>query len=158
MTHGVAEVHEAAFRKEDDALAGRELDLIDLRLFRAPAFSAAIATNVLGFCVIFAIFLFIAQYLQSVLDLSPLQAGLWGVPSALAFVAGSIATPAIVRRVRPAYVIAGGMAVFFVNVVWSLLAGRRVPDNPWGEGATTLEWTLSSPPPFHQFEILPKVG
>src|SRR5688500_2499604 len=85
--------------------------LIDLKLFRAPAFSAAIATNLLGFCVIFAVFLFIAQYLQSVLGLSPLQAGLWGVPSALAFVAGSMITPAIVKRVRPAYVIAGGMAV-----------------------------------------------
>ena len=85
--------------------------LIDLRLFRAPAFSAAIATNILGFCVIFAIFLFIAQYLQSVLGLSPLHAGLWGVPSALAFIAGSMLTPAIVRRVPPAYVIAGGMAV-----------------------------------------------
>jgi DHA2 family multidrug resistance protein-like MFS transporter len=85
--------------------------LIDLRLFRAPAFSAAIATNLLGFCVIFAVFLFIAQYLQSVLGLSPLEAGLWGVPSALAFVVGSMLTPALVRRVRPAYVIAGGMAV-----------------------------------------------
>jgi cytochrome c oxidase subunit I len=29
--------------------------------------------------------------------------------------------------------------------------------NPWGAGATTLEWTLSSPPPFHQFEVLPRV-
>ena len=89
--------------------------LIDLQLFRAPAFSAAIATNLLGFCVIFAVFLFIAQYLQSVLGLSPLQAGLWGVPSALAFVAGSMITPAIVKRVRPAYVIAGGMAVSAVG-------------------------------------------
>ena len=36
---------------------------------------------------------------------------------------------------------------------------RRVPagNNPWGEGATTLEWTLSSPPPFHQFNELPLV-
>ncbi|MGH8668720.1 MAG: MFS transporter, partial [Burkholderiales bacterium] len=84
--------------------------LIDFGLFRSPAFSGAIATNVLGFCVIFAVFLFIAQYLQSVLALTPLQAGLWGLPSALAFVAGSMLTPAIVRRVRPAYVIAGGMA------------------------------------------------
>ncbi len=31
-----------------------------------------------------------------------------------------------------------------------------LPANPWGEGATTLEWTLSSPPPFHQFETLPR--
>jgi DHA2 family multidrug resistance protein-like MFS transporter len=84
--------------------------LIDLALFRIPAFSAAIATNVLGFCVIFAVFLLIAQYLQSVLGLSPLQAGLWGLPSALAFVGGSMVAPAIVRRLRPAHVIAGGMA------------------------------------------------
>jgi len=50
-----------------------------------------------------------------------------------------------------------GMAFFFINVFWSLFAGRKAPDNQWGEGATTLEWTLSSPPPYHQFETLPKV-
>ena len=36
-------------------------------------------------------------------------------------------------------------------------AGAKCPDNPWGEGATTLEWTVSSPPPFHTFEDLPVV-
>jgi len=50
-----------------------------------------------------------------------------------------------------------GMAVFFVNMAISLAAGKKAPNNPWGEGATTLEWTLSSPPPFHQFETLPKI-
>jgi cytochrome c oxidase subunit 1 len=56
------------------------------------------------------------------------------------------------------YAIMGvGMIIFFVNIFISLFAGRKAPDNPWGEGATTLEWTLSSPPPFHQFETLPKV-
>jgi cytochrome c oxidase subunit 1 len=50
-----------------------------------------------------------------------------------------------------------GMAIFFVNVAWSLIAGKKAPDNYWGEGATTLEWTLSSPPPYHQFETLPKI-
>ena len=50
-----------------------------------------------------------------------------------------------------------GVAIFFVNLFWSLAAGRKAPDNPWGEGATTLEWTLSSPPPFHQFSTLPKI-
>jgi DHA2 family multidrug resistance protein-like MFS transporter len=59
----------------------------------------------------FATFLFIAQYLQSVLGLTPLSAGLWGVPSALAFIAGSMLTPAIVGRFPPAHVVAGGMAV-----------------------------------------------
>ena len=85
--------------------------LIDLKLFRVPAFGAALAVNILGFMTAFATFLFIAQYLQSVLGLSPLSAGLWGVPSALAFIAGSMLTPAIVGRFPPAHVVAGGMAV-----------------------------------------------
>ncbi len=50
-----------------------------------------------------------------------------------------------------------GVAIFFINVIWSLIAGKKAPANPWGEGATTLEWTLSSPPPFHQFETLPVI-
>ena len=48
--------------------------------------------------------------------------------------------------------------IFFINVIYALIAGKKAPDNPWGEGATTLEWTLSSPPPFHQFETLPVIG
>ena len=54
-------------------------------------------------------------------------------------------------------IMAAGMVIFFVNIIWSLLAGRKAEGNPWGEGATTLEWTLSSPPPFHQFETLPVI-
>jgi len=56
------------------------------------------------------------------------------------------------------YLIMGlGMLIFFVNLFWSLFAGKKAGDNPWGEGATTLEWTLSSPPPYHQFETLPRI-
>jgi cytochrome c oxidase subunit 1 len=55
-------------------------------------------------------------------------------------------------------VMAIGLAFFFVNVILSLATGKKAPDNPWGEGATTLEWTLSSPPPYHQFETLPEVA
>ena len=54
-------------------------------------------------------------------------------------------------------IMAASMILFFVNVILSLLAGRKAEGNPWGEGATTLEWTLSSPPPFHQFETLPVI-
>ncbi|WP_118858254.1 cytochrome c oxidase subunit I [Sphingomonas mesophila] len=54
-------------------------------------------------------------------------------------------------------VMASGMVIFFVNLILSFAAGKKAPDNPWGEGATTLEWTLSSPPPFHQFETLPVI-
>ena len=49
------------------------------------------------------------------------------------------------------------MAIFFVNLAYAFTAGRKAEANPWGEGATTLEWTLSSPPPFHQFNELPVV-
>lgn len=49
------------------------------------------------------------------------------------------------------------IGVWLLNTVWSLMAGKKAGDNPWGEGATTLEWTLSSPPPYHQFETLPKI-
>ena len=57
------------------------------------------------------------------------------------------------------YVIMGvGVLIFFANILWSLAAGKKAADNPWGEGATTLEWTLSSPPPFHQFNELPRIA
>ncbi|PZP15988.1 MAG: cytochrome c oxidase subunit I, partial [Sphingomonas hengshuiensis] len=54
-------------------------------------------------------------------------------------------------------IMAISMIFFFVNIIMSLLAGKKAEDSPWGEGATTLEWTLSSPPPFHQFETLPVI-
>ncbi|HEV2546945.1 MAG TPA: cbb3-type cytochrome c oxidase subunit I [Stellaceae bacterium] len=48
--------------------------------------------------------------------------------------------------------------LFFVFVVFhTFLAGRKAAANPWGEGATTLEWTLPSPPPFHAYEELPVI-
>jgi DHA2 family multidrug resistance protein-like MFS transporter len=97
----------AAFLRRQRRLAD---PLIELGLFRIPAFSAALAVNILAFNTAFATFLFIAQYLQSVLGLSPLAAGMWGVPSALAFIAGSMMTPSIVGRFQPAHVVAGGMA------------------------------------------------
>ena len=54
-------------------------------------------------------------------------------------------------------IMAASMVIFFINVFWSLFAGKKADGNYWGEGATTLEWTLSSPPPYHQFETLPKI-
>src|SRR5690606_21753776 len=50
-----------------------------------------------------------------------------------------------------------GSTLFFVGIaIYTVFAGRRCADNPWGVGATTLEWTVSSPPPFHTFETLPQ--
>jgi MFS transporter, DHA2 family, multidrug resistance protein len=85
--------------------------LIDLRLFRAPSFSASLAMYTLAILVAFGGFLFLPQYLQLVRDMSPLESGLWTVPWAVAFIAGSMLTPVIVRRVRPAFVMAPGLAL-----------------------------------------------
>jgi cytochrome c oxidase subunit 1 len=50
-----------------------------------------------------------------------------------------------------------GVGVFLIVLLESAIRRRKAEANPWGEGATTLEWTLSSPPPFHQFSELPVI-
>jgi cytochrome c oxidase subunit 1 len=49
-------------------------------------------------------------------------------------------------------------ALYFVYIIWyTLKYGENCPSNPWGDGADTLEWTVSSPPPYHTFEKQPEV-
>jgi cytochrome c oxidase subunit 1 len=50
-----------------------------------------------------------------------------------------------------------GVLVFLATMVEAFMRKRVAGDNPWGVGATTLEWTLSSPPPFHTYEELPRI-
>jgi DHA2 family multidrug resistance protein-like MFS transporter len=85
--------------------------MIDVALFRVPAFNAALVVNFLAIFVAVGYFLFVAQYLQLVAGLTPFQAGLLSLPSAIGFIVGSQAAPRIVSRVRPAYLIGGGLAV-----------------------------------------------
>jgi DHA2 family multidrug resistance protein-like MFS transporter len=103
----------AAFLRRQLALAD---PLIDLQLFRVPAFSASLATNTLTLFVAYGVFLFIAQYLQLVLGLSQLEAGLWTAPSSGGFIAGSMLAPVIVRWVRPAFAMAAGLALAAVGL------------------------------------------
>jgi DHA2 family multidrug resistance protein-like MFS transporter len=81
-----------------------------------PAFSASLVAFALSIFVIAGTFLFIAQYLQLVLGLSPLVAGLWTVPSSVGLIAGSMLAPLISRRVRPAFVMASGLALSAVGL------------------------------------------
>jgi cytochrome c oxidase subunit 1 len=54
--------------------------------------------------------------------------------------------------------ISGVGVLIFLYGVWEAFAKKRIAgDNPWGEGATTLEWQLTSPPPYHQWEQLPRI-
>jgi cytochrome c oxidase subunit I len=56
------------------------------------------------------------------------------------------------------YIFAAGLLIFFYGIFKAFADKVPAGENPWGEGASTLEWTLSSPPPFHQFETLPRIA
>jgi DHA2 family multidrug resistance protein-like MFS transporter len=85
--------------------------LIDLSMFRNSAFSISLITYLLATFAAFGPYVFISQYLQLVVGLSPLRAGLWTMPFALAFIVGSLLTPWITKHVRPAKLIAIGCFV-----------------------------------------------
>ncbi len=57
-----------------------------------------------------------------------------------------------------AYLSGLSLIVFLYVVYRTFTSKEHVADNYWGEGATTLEWALSSPPPFHTFAELPRIG
>ena len=56
------------------------------------------------------------------------------------------------------YMTALGTLVFFIGVLVSFARKEKAAGNPWGVGATTLEWTLPSPPAFHSYETLPRIS
>ena len=85
--------------------------IIDVRLFRNRAFTASLGAYLLGIFVVVGYFLFIAQYLQLVLELSPIQAAVWSLPSAAGFIVGSIAAPKVIHRFRPSVIMGVGMMV-----------------------------------------------
>ena len=83
--------------------------MIDLQLFRIREFNAALAVNFLAILVSVGYFLFVAQYLQLVVGLSPFEAGLWSLPAAAGFIVGSQVGPRVIRFVKPAYLVSGGL-------------------------------------------------
>jgi DHA2 family multidrug resistance protein-like MFS transporter len=90
--------------------------MIDLRLFRIPTFRVALSINFLTVFLSIGYFLFVAQYLQLVLGLSPLQAGFVSVPAAIGFTIGSNAAPRLLRYVRPARLMGGGLLLAAVGL------------------------------------------
>ncbi len=85
--------------------------LLDLSLFRSRPFSAALIVNVVACFVAFGSFVFTAQYLQLVIGLSPLEAGLWTLPSSVGFVVSSMMSSWVVARIPAPRVIAVGLAL-----------------------------------------------
>jgi DHA2 family multidrug resistance protein-like MFS transporter len=97
--------------------------IIDVRLFRIRAFSASLGSYFLGIFVVVGYFLFIGQYLQLVLGLSPIQAAVWSLPSAVGFIVGSVAAPKIIHRFRPSVIMGAGMAIAAVGTAMLLGLG-----------------------------------
>ena len=101
--------------------------LIDLDMFRRRVFNVALATNVIAIFIAVGYFLFVAQYLQLVVGLSPFAAGIWSLPSAAGFVVGSTVAPRFIHRLRPGLVI--GSCMTLASLGLGLLAQVGV----WGE-------------------------
>jgi MFS transporter, DHA2 family, multidrug resistance protein len=85
--------------------------LLDLRLFANPAFRNALATMSATGVVMAGVSLMSIVYIQAVAGLSPLRAGLWLIPQNVAMAVGMMAAPGLARRIRPTYLVAGGLVV-----------------------------------------------
>jgi DHA2 family multidrug resistance protein-like MFS transporter len=143
LSIGAGVVVGAAFLRRQRRLAD---PLIDLRLFRLPSFVAALTTYALGTFVAFGVFPFVAQYMQLVLGMKPLAAGLWTTPFAAAFIVGSMVTPKIVRRVRPGNVIAAGLSLSAIGFL--VLAGVDQTTSPFVLTGAFFTYALGLAPVF----------
>jgi len=92
--------------------------LIDFSLFKSIVFSTTLFTMLFTAVIMGGTALFIAQYLQLVIGLSPFHAGLWMIPQALGMIVGSMVVPAIAAKVRPGIIISVGL---FITTVGTLL-------------------------------------
>ena len=99
--------------------------LLDLALFRDPRISVAVTGNALAYFVLYGSQMAIAQYLQLVVGLSPLHAGLWTLPSVLAYLGASFLGPALTRFLAPGRAIALGLATMAAG--FAVLAAGGLP-------------------------------
>ena len=97
--------------------------LLDLRLFANRSFSTGLSVMLLTGVVMAGTSLLASQYLQLVLGLSPLAAGLWLLPQNITMIIGSVTAPQLVQRFRPAYLMAAGLAAAAAGFVIIAQAG-----------------------------------
>jgi MFS transporter, DHA2 family, multidrug resistance protein len=86
-----------------------EAPMVDLHLFRIPAFSASLIGYGLGCFAMMGVWISVGQYLQLVLGLSPLEAGLWTAPSPVVFIAASLVAPRLTRYVSVRVLMSGAL-------------------------------------------------
>jgi DHA2 family multidrug resistance protein-like MFS transporter len=97
--------------------------LMDLRLFRSSAFTAALALMLLAIFTSGGVMLFVIQYLQMVQDMSPLEAGLWMLPATGGTIVGALGAPKLAQRIPAGRLVAGGLAVTALGYLLLTAAG-----------------------------------
>jgi DHA2 family multidrug resistance protein-like MFS transporter len=115
--------------------------MFDLSLFAIPRFRISLVVNVLTVFLAIGYFLFVAQYMQLVLGLTPLEAGLWSMPEAIGFLVGPNLGPRIIRRVRPAYLMAGCFALAGAGLA---LLSTVTATSPYGLAIVVIASTIIS--------------
>jgi MFS transporter, DHA2 family, multidrug resistance protein len=100
--------------------------LLDLSLFHRPGFTAAVAAYGLSCLAMMGTYIFLGQYLQMVLGLSPLMAGVATLPWAIGFIGGSLLAPRLAQRFKPLRVLVGGLLFASVGMLSLAVAGQ-----PW---------------------------
>jgi MFS transporter, DHA2 family, multidrug resistance protein len=95
--------------------------LIDFSLFSDRVFRVTLAAMLFTAVIMGGVVLFVAQYLQLVLGFTPIYAGLWMVPQAVAMIACSLAVPLVARRIRPGYIISTGLAIAGMGMLLLIL-------------------------------------
>ncbi len=99
--------------------------MLDVRLFAVPAFTGSVLVNLLSVFSLVGFLFFVSQDLQLVIGLSPVDAGLVLLPGTVAMVVAGLAVVKVVRRVRPAHVVAAGMGLSAVGyLVTAVVAGQ----------------------------------
>ena len=98
--------------------------LLDIRLFESKMFSTALSIYLLAGIAAFGVYIFIAQYLQLVLGLSPLAAGLWTIPWSLGFIVGTLMVPTLAGRMERANLMGSGLLIAAVGFVLVMFASE----------------------------------
>jgi DHA2 family multidrug resistance protein-like MFS transporter len=101
--------------------------LLDLRLLRNRAFTAAMTGMTLSTMLTGVVMLLVTQYFELVAGLSPVRAGECMVPAAVLMTASSLLAPRLAQRIRPAYVIAGGLVVAVAGLLLISQASGLTP-------------------------------
>ncbi|MDR6970145.1 MFS transporter [Leifsonia shinshuensis] len=105
----------------------RPVPMLDMRLFTRPAFSGAVVVNLLSVISLVGFLFFVSQHLQLVIGLTPLQSGLVLLPGLLTMIVSGLLVVPVARRVRPGFVIAGGLTLSAGGYLLVALTGGGAP-------------------------------